>query len=371
MPDNRIRINSDFWKGKHVFVTGHTGFKGTWLSLWLHGMGANVTGYSLQPPTEPSLFELCRMDEIVTSYTADIRNMAALSAALKEAAPDIIFHLAAQPLVRASYLNPIETYEMNTMGTVNLLEAVRQAVKGGSPVKAVIHVSTDKVYSQLDESRGYRETDRLGGGDPYSNSKACTELIISSYRQVFQNDADQSNGQVAIASVRAANVIGGGDWAADRLIPDCFRAILQGQPIKLRYPQAVRPWQHVLEPLHGYLLLVEQLYENKQFAQAWNFGPKDEDTISVEQVVSELCKKWGDQASYQVDQAEHPHEVHVLRLDCTKSRTLLGWYPRWDLDTAIAKTIDWVKASLNQENGREICCKQIQEYVLGSETHDH
>ncbi|NOV02088.1 CDP-glucose 4,6-dehydratase [Paenibacillus planticolens] len=371
MPEHRIRINADFWKGKNVLVTGHTGFKGTWLSLWLQGMGANVTGYSLEPPTNPSLFELCRMEEIVSSTTADIRNMPALTAAIKEAAPDIVFHLAAQPLVRASYMNPIETYEINTMGTVNLLEAVRQAVKSGVPVKAVIHVSTDKCYSQLDEARGYRETDRLGGGDPYSNSKALTELIVSSYRQIYENEAGHSNAKVALASVRAGNVIGGGDWAEDRLIPDCFRAILQGNAVNLRYPQAVRPWQHVLEPLHGYLLLAQHLYEDSQFAQAWNFGPEDSDTVTVEEVVSHLCSKWGGQASYLVDQAEHPHEAHVLRLDCTKSRNLLGWSPRWNLDTAISKSIEWVKGYELKEDCRELCSKQIQEFVEGSELHDH
>ncbi|MBA2940905.1 CDP-glucose 4,6-dehydratase [Paenibacillus sp. CGMCC 1.16610] len=371
MPDNRIRINADFWKGKNVFVTGHTGFKGTWLSLWLQGMGANVTGYSLQPPTEPSLFELCRMKDVVSSYIADIRDMTALSEAIVEAAPDIVFHLAAQPLVRASYLNPIETYEINTMGTIHLLEAVRQAKRNNAPIKAVIHVSTDKVYSQLDEERGYREDDRLGGGDPYSNSKALTELIVTSYRQMFEKEEQAWAVPVALASARAGNVIGGGDWAEDRLIPDCFRAILQDEPVKLRYPQAVRPWQHVLEPLHGYLLLAQHVYDDKQYAAAWNFGPNEEDTISVEQVVCSLCQKWGDQAAYLIDSAEHPHEAPVLRLDCTKSRDLLGWSPRWNLDMAITKSIEWVKAYDQSGDCREICSKQIQEYVEGSEQRDH
>lgn len=363
MPDNHIRINPDFWRGKKVLMTGHTGFKGTWLSLWLHGMGAKVTGYALQPPTDPSLYALCRMDEIVSSYIADIRDLTALQTAIQESSPDIVFHLAAQPLVRASYMDPIETYEINTIGTANLLEAIRQASAQGAPVKAVIHVSTDKCYAPINEARGYRETDRLGGADPYSNSKACAELIVSSYRQAYLHEAGPSGRQVLLASVRAGNVIGGGDWAADRLIPDTFKAFLQGEPVKLRYPHAIRPWQHVLEPLHGYLLVAQHLYEDSSYAQAWNFGPNDSDTVSVEQVVSRLCAKWGDQAAYRLDPAEHPHEAHVLRLDCTKSREILGWSPRWDLDTALTKSMEWVKAHKLGEDGREICSRQIQQYV--------
>ncbi|MDR6884830.1 CDP-glucose 4,6-dehydratase [Bacillus sp. 3255] len=365
MSNSQIRINPDFWRGKNVLVTGHTGFKGTWLSLWLHSMGAKVTGYALEPPTDPSLYKLCRMDKIVTSYIADIRDLSALQAAIQESAPDIVFHLAAQPLVRASYLNPVETYEINTIGTAHVLEAVRRASAEGAPVQAVIHVSTDKCYAPLAEERGYMETDMLGGADPYSNSKACAELIVASYRQACRHAAGSSGRQVLLASVRAGNVIGGGDWAADRLIPDTFRAILRGEPVKLRYPQAIRPWQYVLEPLHGYLLVAQQLFEDSGKAQAWNFGPNDSDTVSVEQVVKDLCAKWGDEASYLIDQAEHPHEAHVLRLDCSKSRQLLGWSPRWNLDTAVTKSIEWMKAYMLGEDCRDICNRQILEYVEG------
>jgi len=359
-----ILIDPDFWRGKKVFITGHTGFKGTWLSLWLHAMGAHVTGYSLKPSTDPSLYGLCRMDELVTSYIGDIRDRSSLSKALCETSPDIVFHMAAQALVRASYVNPVETYEINSMGTVNLLEAVRQAVNSGIPVKAVVNVTTDKCYANLQSTRGYRETDRLGGVDPYSNSKACAELMIEAYRNVFFS-AGGSN-KTAVASVRAGNVIGGGDWAQDRLIPDSIRALLQGDPIKLRYPQAVRPWMHVLEPLYGYLLLAEKLTKQGDFyAKGWNFGSHEGSPITVEEVVGRLCRLWGDQASYQIEGGIHPYEVQHLQLDCSMAHKHLGWYPRWSLDTALAKTIDWVKAYRQQQDAREVCLRQIFEYATG------
>ncbi|MDF2790550.1 MAG: CDP-glucose 4,6-dehydratase, partial [Neobacillus sp.] len=263
-------VNQDFWKNKNVFVTGHTGFKGSWLSLWLHSLGANVTGYSLTPPTTPSLFQLCQLEQVIPTHYGDIRDQKALENALHSATPDIVIHMAAQPLVRASYVNPVETYATNVMGTVNLLESVRTAVQKGINIKAVVNVTTDKCYSNQEWPWGYREHDTLGGYDPYSNSKACSELVTDAYRNSF------FQGKVGIGSARAGNVIGGGDWAVDRLLPDCFRTLQTGGTIKIRNPYAIRPWQHVLDPLSGYLSLAEKLYsEGKTFAEGWNFGPDD------------------------------------------------------------------------------------------------
>jgi len=360
------QIDPAFWKGKKVFVTGHTGFKGTWLSIWLSAMGAHVTGYALPPPTEPSLYGLCRMEEIVTSHLADIRHGDVLTAALLAARPDIVFHLAAQPLVRQSYESPVETYEVNMMGTVNLLEAVRQAAVQGNPAQAVIIVTTDKCYAVQEGNKGYRETDRLGGSDPYSSSKACAELITAGYRQAFFGPRTPLAAQVPIASVRAGNVIGGGDWAKDRLMQDSFRALLQGKPIPIRYPRAIRPWQHVLEPLSGYLLLAQRLAESGQVhAKAWNFGPDAASAVAVEQVVCQLCELWGGGATYASAGDSHPYEVHVLQLNSTKARRQLGWLPKWDLHTALVKTVDWMKAYLQQRDVREICLKQIHDYMGG------
>ena len=272
-----LRMNKDFWKGKKVLVTGHTGFKGSWLCLLLSSLGANVAGYSLRPPTSPSLFELCHIDRLVTTRYADIRDLNTLQATILEEKPEIIIHMAAQPLVRASYLNPVETFEINIMGTVNLLEAVRNALHKGIPIKAVINVTTDKCYENKEWLWGYRENDALGGYDPYSNSKACSELVTDAYRKSFFHVENYESHSVVIATVRAGNVIGGGDWAADRLIPDCIRTLLEGEKIKIRNPYAIRPWQHVLDPLSGYLLLAEKLYaDGTLYSEGWNFGPDDD-----------------------------------------------------------------------------------------------
>lgn len=353
------KVQKNFWKSKKVFMTGHTGFKGSWLSLWLSALGAEVTGYSLTPPTKPSLFELARITEMTHTIIADIRDNEALSKAIDQSKPDIVIHMAAQPLVRESYRNPVETYSINVMGTVNVLEAVRRC----DSVKAVVNVTTDKCYANREWVWGYRENEPMGGYDPYSNSKACSELVTSSYRCSFFNPKEYASHGVALGSARAGNVIGGGDWAKERLIPDCIHALLKNQTIIVRNPQAIRPWQHVLEPLSGYLLLAEMLYEyGAEYAEGWNFGPNDIDAKSVEWIVKTICAKWGKQAEYKVDQGVHPHEAHYLRLDCSKARERLGWNPHWSLAEAIDKIIVWTKAYQVQGDLQAVCLQQIKEY---------
>ena len=351
---------NNFFKNKKVFITGHTGFKGSWLSLWLHSLGAEITGYALEPPTTPSIFEICNIKSLINSVHGDVRNLKALTASMLQAKPDIVIHLAAQPIVRDSYKLPLETLEINIMGTANLLEAVRQC----SEVKAVINVTTDKCYENKEWVWGYRENEPMGGHDPYSCSKACSELVTSAYRSsYFQSETDQP--VTAVASVRAGNVIGGGDWATDRLIPDCFRAILNNDPIIIRNPHAIRPWQHVIEPLYGYLLLAMKLHEiGTPFAQAWNFGPQEYDARPVEWIVQKICSLWGDGASYQLDQGCHPHEATYLKLDCSKAKADLQWQPRWSLDTALEKIISWVRAYQQGQNMTAVCLQQIKEYEL-------
>lgn len=359
-----------FWKGKKVFLTGHTGFKGTWLSLWLHSMGAQVTGYSLEPATKPSIYEICRMDEIIPSYYSDIRDLASLSAALCESGPDIVIHMAAQPLVRESYHDPVTTFEVNMMGTVHLLEAVRQAVSHGSRISAVINVTTDKCYDNREWAYGYRETDALGGADPYSGSKAGSEIITDSYRRAFFHPPGSADPIVPVATARAGNVIGGGDWSKDRLVPDGIRSILEQRPILLRNPKAIRPWQHVLEPLSGYLLLAQHLAtSNAIFAQGWNFGPDHASSASVEQLAGLLCKEWGEGASFASElSAKHPHEARYLSLDSSMARQELGWQPRWGLGSAVTHTVEWYKAWHRQEDMRALSLRQINEYMKGVQT---
>ncbi|MDQ0903910.1 CDP-glucose 4,6-dehydratase [Paenibacillus sp. V4I7] len=353
-------INQNFWKNKRVFVTGHTGFKGSWLSLWLNSMGANITGYALNPPTKPSLYEICEIDQLVNSNIGDVRDYQSLYNAMSEAQPEIVIHMAAQPLVRDSYKNPVDTYSINVMGTVNLLESIRNC----KSVRAVVNVTTDKCYENKEWPWGYRENEPLGGYDPYSNSKACSELVTSSYRNSFFNPKDYEKHGVGIASARAGNVIGGGDWAADRLIPDCIRSLLNNQPIIIRNPHAIRPWQHVLEPLSGYLLLAQRLYEDgASFSEGWNFGPNDEDAKSVEWIVSKMCTIWGNNSSFSIDEGNHPHEAHYLKLDCSKAKTILGWYPKWNLEQTLKKVISWVEVYKNEDNLMETCLKQIDEYI--------
>jgi CDP-glucose 4,6-dehydratase len=357
-------MNAAFWAGKRVFVTGHTGFKGSWLCLWLQQLGANVSGYALAPPTNPSLFEVAQVAQGMTSFTGDIRDGAALIQAMRQAAPDIVIHMAAQPLVRRSYVDPVETYATNVMGTVNLLEAVRQTPS----VRAVINVTTDKCYENKEWVWGYRETEPMGGFDPYSSSKGCAELVTAAYRNSFFNSAKHSEHQVAVATARAGNVIGGGDWAEDRLIPDILRAIQIGKSVNVRNPHATRPWQHVLEPLSGYLTLAEQLCaQGLAVAEAFNFGPADEDAKPVQWIVEKLTQSWGNGAAWHVDGGMHPHEAHYLKLDCSKARAALGWQPRWNLSQALQAIIVWHKAHSAPQGGddmRAMCLQQINDYTI-------
>lgn len=355
-----VVVDKSFWAGKRVFVTGHTGFKGGWLCLWLQQLGADVTGYALAPPTNPSLFDVARVAEGMRSVIGDVRDSATLSKTMREAAPDVVIHMAAQPLVRRSYVDPVETYSTNVMGTVHLLEAVRQA----SSVRAVVNVTSDKCYENKEWVWGYREGEPMGGFDPYSNSKGCAELVTSAYRSSFFNPGKYSEHHVALASARAGNVIGGGDWAEDRLIPDIMRAISEGRPVVIRNPHAIRPWQHVLEPLSGYLLLAQKLYvDGVAYAEGWNFGPHDDDAKPVQWIVERLTRKWGDGASWKLDRADHPHEAHYLKLDCSKARMRLDWQPHWHLEQALEMIIGWQRAWLNNEDMRVTTLKQIGQYL--------
>ncbi|MBP1763537.1 MAG: CDP-glucose 4,6-dehydratase [Firmicutes bacterium] len=357
-------IDKKFWYGKRVFLTGHTGFKGSWLCLWLNSLGAEITGYSLAPPTQPSLFEMCKINELTETVTGDVRDFSLLCETMQRAKPEIVIHMAAQPLVRESYINPVETYAINVMGTVHLLEAVRQT----NSVKAVVNVTTDKCYENKEWVWGYRENEPMGGYDPYSNSKACSELVTAAYRNSFFLPDEYSKHGVAVASARAGNVIGGGDWAADRLIPDCIKALMNNEKIIIRNPLSIRPWQHVLEPLSGYLILAQKLYhDGSRFAEGWNFGPEDSDAKPVEWIVKKMCELWGTQAAYELDQRPQPHEAHFLKLDCSKAKTLLDWHPHWSLEQALANIIAWMHAYRNNEDMREVCLNQIQQYEMDEE----
>ena len=353
-----------FWHGRRVLVTGHTGFKGGWLSLWLQRLGADVAGYSLAPPTSPSLFEEARVGERMASSIGDVRDLSALCAALAECRPEIVFHLAAQSLVRYSYAEPIETYSTNVMGTAHLLEAVRRT--GG--VRVVVNITSDKCYENREWAWGYRESDPMGGYDPYSSSKGCAELVTAAYRSSYFNPLEYEKHGVALASVRAGNVIGGGDWARDRLIPDVMAAFLGQRPVQIRNPRAIRPWQHVLEPLHGYMRLAERLWSHgPEYAEAWNFGPDDSDAKSVEWIVSHLAQSWGDGARWQLDQSAHPHEARYLKLDCSKAKERLAWRPAWSLERALDHVVNWYRAFAARGDMRAVCERQIADYEKAAE----
>jgi CDP-glucose 4,6-dehydratase len=358
-------MNNEFWRGKRIFLTGHTGFKGSWLSLWLQDLGAEVTGYALAPPTTPSLFEVAKVGGKMRSVIADIRDLTRLTAAMNEACPDMVIHMAAQALVRHSYAEPVETYAINVMGTAHLLEAVRQT----DSVRSVVIVTSDKCYENREWPWGYRENEAMGGYDPYSSSKGCAELVTSAYRNSYFNVAKYSEHGVAIATGRAGNVIGGGDWAQDRLIPDILRAVEAGQPVNIRSPHAIRPWQHVLEPLSGYLILAEKLYtEGTSFAEGWNFGPAEEDARPVRWITEQITALWGEGASWQLDQNPQPHEAHYLKLDCSKARALLNWRPMWDLTRTLQSIVTWHKAARQGAEMKAVCLQQIVEYSSGEKS---
>lgn len=348
-------VHPAFWRGKRVFLTGHTGFKGSWLSLWLQALGAEVRGYALAPPTEPALFTVARVGEGMQSQLADIRDFATLGASLADFRPDIVIHMAAQPLVRLSYRAPIDTYSTNVMGTVHLLEAVRAC---GS-VRVVVNVTTDKCYENREWVWGYREDEPMGGHDPYSSSKGCAELVTAAWRRSYFHEAAAP----ALASARAGNVIGGGDWAEDRLIPDILRAFAAGRPVIIRHPHATRPWQHVLEPLSGYLVLAQALWTQGQaMAEGWNFGPAESDARPVAWIVEKLVQAWGQGATWALDEAPQPHEAGYLKLDCSKARARLHWQPVWPLESALHRIVRWEQAWRAGNDMRAYCLREIAEY---------
>lgn len=348
-------MDLNFYKGKKVFLTGHTGFKGTWLSRVLILTGAEVTGYSLEPPTNPSIFETTKTASQMKSIIGDIRDREKLVKAVKEANPDIVLHLAAQPIVRTSYKDPVGTYETNVMGTVNILEAVRVTPS----VKSFVNITTDKVYKNKEWFWGYREDEELCGFDPYSNSKSCSELVTYSYKNSFFNEESSP----AISTARSGNVIGGGDYATDRIIPDCIRAVEEGKEITLRNPNSTRPYQHVLECLRGYLTLAQMQYGDKSIAGSYNFGPDDESCVTTGELATLFCEAWGEKASWKnVSEANAPHEANFLKLQCEKSKNVLGWYPQWKIKQAIEKIVEWERAVQSEIPAAEITDKQIKEY---------
>lgn len=346
-------MNLLFYKGKKVLLTGHTGFKGAWLSKILLDAGAEVTGYSLQPPTKPNLFELCGLEEHMNSVIGDVRDFHHLKQVFQEVQPEIVLHLAAQPLVRDSYARPVYTYETNVMGTVHVCECVRLFPS----VKSFLNVTTDKVYDNREWVWGYRETDRLDGYDPYSNSKSCSELVTHSYRRAFLKESG-----VAVSTARAGNVIGGGDFAQDRIIPDCVRAAKAGKPVVLRNPGAIRPFQHVLEPLAAYLWIVERQYEDSKYSGSYNIGPEEQDCVTVEELVKSFCRAWREELPWEIQWDGGPHEANYLKLDCSKIKNVLGWAPRWNIWEAMEKTADWYWEYLQGMDVRTCMERQIKAY---------
>jgi len=346
-----------FWHGKRVLLTGHTGFKGSWLSLWLQHMGAETIGFSLDRPSKPNLFDIINIAEGMTSLQGNICDLDKLVEVFTQHSPEIVIHMAAQSLVRVSYNKPVETYATNVIGSVNLMEAVRHCPS----VQSVVMVTSDKCYENHEWPWGYRENEAMGGLDPYSNSKGCSELVTSAYRHSFFG----RDGHAArIASARAGNVIGGGDWAVDRLIPDMVRATEQRQPVHVRNPAAIRPWQHVLEPLSGYLTLAEKLYEgDKSLCGGWNFGPHDDDAKPVEWIAERFTSLWGDGATWVKDQGKHPHEAHYLKLECSKARVSLGWKPRWRLEEALQHIVSWHRAYQHGNDMRKVTLSQLDSYI--------
>ena len=348
-------VNPSFWSGKKVFLTGHTGFKGSWLSLWLQEMGSLVKGFSLDVNTAPSLFLLAKVANGMDSEIGDIRDLDQLEKSMVSFNPDILIHMAAQPLVRDSYLDPVETYTTNVIGTVNVLESARKCKN----LKAIVSVTTDKCYENKEWEWGYRENEPMGGYDPYSSSKGCAELVTSAYRRSFFNTDDSAS----LASARAGNVIGGGDWAKDRLIPDVLRAFENSESVTIRNPYSTRPWQHVLEPLSGYLVLAQALFlHGGKFAEAWNFGPRDEDCKSVSWLVNKIARAWESDATWIIDEKVNPHEAGFLKLDCSKAKSKLNWNPVWDIKTTVNLIVEWHHTFLNGGDMRKQCMEEIKKY---------
>lgn len=349
------KVSITFWKGKKVFLTGHTGFKGSWMALWLQDMDAIVKGYALESPTSPSLFLEACVAEGMESLIGDIRDYSTLLTSMVSFAPDILIHMAAQPLVRLSYKDPVETYSTNVMGTVHVLEAARNC----PTLKSIVVVTSDKCYENKEWHWGYRENEPMGGHDPYSSSKGCAELVVNAYQRSFFHSAESA----FIASARAGNVLGGGDWALDRLVPDVLRAFDLGEKVMIRFPQAIRPWQHVLEPLSGYLMLAESLYQQgDRYAEPWNFGPKDEDCLPVAAILDRLMAYWPTEGTWELDGNNHPHEATFLKLDCSKAGSKLQWHPKWHADETLQRIVKWHQAWKDGADMRQYCLQEIQEY---------
>ncbi len=356
MEISKGKVNPSFWSGRKVYLTGHTGFKGSWMSLWLQSMGALVKGYSLEPNTTPNLFHEASVADGMDSEIGDIRNLDHISKSLIDFNPEVLVHMAAQPLVRLSYQEPVDTYTTNVIGTVNVLEAARKCKR----LKAIVSVTTDKCYENKEWDWGYRESEPMGGHDPYSSSKGCAELVISAYRRSFFNGINAPS----LASARSGNVIGGGDWADDRLIPDILRAFEKSEPVIIRNPLSTRPWQHVLEPIAGYLVLAENLFMyGDDFAEGWNFGPKDEDCKPVNWILDKMVKYWGNNASWVLDKNNNPHEAGFLKLDCSKALNRLKWQPNWNLKETLKLTTNWYQNFLKGTNMNKECLKEINKYI--------
>ena len=356
MVRSKGKVDPFFWNGKKVFITGHTGFKGSWMSLWLQSVGAIVKGYSLSPGTTPNLFNLAQVEDQMESEIGDIRDLDGITKSIHDFSPEILIHMAAQPLVRLSYQEPLNTYTTNIIGTVNVLEASRNC----KSLKVIICVTTDKCYENKEWDWGYREIDPMGGHDPYSSSKGCAELVISAYRKSFFNSRDTAS----LASARAGNVIGGGDWSEDRLIPDILRAFEKSQPVLIRNPLSTRPWQHVLEPLSGYLVLAQELYlSGELFAEGWNFGPKDEDCRPVSWILDQMVSCWGNNASWVLDEKSNPHEAGFLKLDCSKASNRLKWSPKWDLQYTLKSIVDWHRLYILGGDLKQRCLHEINTYM--------
>lgn len=351
-------VDPGFWCGRRVLVTGHTGFKGSWLSLWLQALGAEVTGFSSGVPTEPSLCELARVEEGMKSIRGDVRDADAIAKALADRKPEVVIHMAAQPLVRRSFAEPRETYEANVMGTVNVLEAVRL----NEGVRAVVNVTSDKCYENREWEWGYRESEPMGGHDPYSSSKGAAELVTSAYRRSFFSDPDGPR----LASARAGNVIGGGDWGEDRLVPDVMRAALANETVQVRNPNSIRPWQHVVNPLSGYLVLAQAIWESPEYASGWNFGPAEDEARPVGWLIERLAELWPERVRWALDAGPHPHEAHYLKLDSSLARLRLGWQPPVSLDTALAETAAWYRELEAAADMREVTLGQLEAFDAAS-----